>query len=368
MDQTDFGRQQVRHLIAQTGLPVVTVSTAGQVEYVSPGLERLLGRSILGLADTDLGDALDICNEDGSVPLKPQDYPLVRARHGENVADALVTVRTADGRLVYLRVNAAPLRAPDGTVIAAVALLEDVTTEQSIRREQDELRTRLIETINHEFRTPLTKLFGHAELLQDLGEDLPPPLRRSVDAMLQASGDLRDFLQVLSELVDLERHARLNPTYGDLAERLRDLVESRAGQAAAKDVRLVADLPDELQVSVDHKETARAVRELLANALHYAPPGSEVVVRLAGADPLVEIEVSDEGPGIPEADRQRLLEPFERGAQPNQPVNSRGLGLAIAHTVATAHGGRLTLSSREPCGLRASLAIPRGRSDEDGTA
>jgi two-component system sensor histidine kinase TctE len=85
-----------------------------------------------------------------------------------------------------------------------------------------------------------------------------------------------------------------------------------------------------------------------------------VVVLGARADGTlgVEITVSDLGPGIDEADRDRLVRPFERGAHPDQDVTGKGMGLAVAHTVAGAHGGALRLESNDPHGLRATLLIP----------
>jgi len=349
--------------MTETGLGVVTMSPRGRVEYVSDALQKMLGVTAGDFRDRTILEVLEVRGEDGVRLLAPEDYPLNRALDGDVVADALLTVRTGDDRLLYLRCNAAPLRDPFGNITAAVALLQDVTSELAVRREQDELRARLIETINHEFRTPLTKLFGHAELLEEAAETLDPAtLRKSIGAVLDAAGDLRDFLQVLSGLVDLETHTRLNPRFGDVVQSLAPVVATCSDQAKVRGVTLVTDLPERLHVTLDHDETARAVREVLVNAIQHAPRGSEVVLRVSQEGSCVELEVCDAGPGIPEADLRRVLEPFERGIHPDEPLNGRGLGLPIANTVATAHGGRLTLESNDPVGLRARLSMPRGRS------
>lgn len=73
----------------------------------------------------------------------------------------------------------------------------------------------------------------------------------------------------------------------------------------------------------------------------------------------VEVTVTDQGSGIPTRDRDRLLQPFERGNHPGQPTNSKGLGLAIARTIAGAHGGTVTLRDNEPTGLVAALTLTR---------
>jgi signal transduction histidine kinase len=73
---------------------------------------------------------------------------------------------------------------------------------------------------------------------------------------------------------------------------------------------------------------------------------------------VAEVAISDNGPGIDDNERRRLIEPFERGSHPRQDVTGRGLGLAVAHTVASAHGGTLQLSTNRPRGLRATLRFP----------
>ena len=102
------------------------------------------------------------------------------------------------------------------------------------------------------------------------------------------------------------------------------------------------------------------VSALLENAVTYAPPDSAVEVEVTAQGDYLDIAVRDAGTGIPPEERTRLVKPFERGDHDEfQPVNSKGLGLAVAHTVATAHGGELLLDACVPSGLCASLRVPR---------
>jgi signal transduction histidine kinase len=133
--------------------------------------------------------------------------PLARARRGEFVRDAVVTHRRTGGQLVHLRCNAVPLRDDHGRDTGAISLVQDVTAETDAALRAEALRKRLFETINHEFRTPLAALLGHVELIhdhRDRREDLDPDLAKWLDAIERSGWRLRDLLQKVSDLVDLE--------------------------------------------------------------------------------------------------------------------------------------------------------------------
>ena len=332
---------------------------SGNLIMFSPALERLFGWSFTALTESQFFRAIPLLTADGKAPLLPRDRPLTRARHGEVVSDAVVAADTADGRRIYLRCNAAPIRDEDATNRGAVLLVQDVTLETASRGEQEELRYRLVDTVNHEFRTPLTKLIGHMEILADLSEELPAHARWSVSVAQKAAAELSDLVLRVSGLADLGSHAKLNPTDCNLAGLLRDVAQQFAPVLGARAIELDVDFPDRVTGTLDSGEITRAVVELLANAGQFAPPGSRVRLELQVGPQSVEVIVTDQGCGIPDRDRDRLLQPFERGNHPGQPTNSKGLGLAIAHTIAAAHGGTLTLRDNDPTGLAAALSLPR---------
>jgi PAS domain S-box-containing protein len=355
----DLGKVHLETLLAHTRLAVAASDASGRMTLFSPALEELFGAPFEDVHEAEMVEAFDLYAADGTTPLRTEDIPLVRARHGEVVTDAVLTARRHDGEVVYLRCNAAPLRGEDDEIVGAVVLVQDVTTEHAAQQEQDELRERLVVTINHELRTPLTKLLGHAEILAEHRDDLPPHLRKSADVIVRSADALQDIAELISALADLESHARLTKTFGSMSALLRDCLESTRARAAARGLDLREDLPQRLHATVDPDEVQRAVCALLDNAVAYAPEGTAIDLRLSADRAWVRIDVCDHGSGIPPQDRARLIEPFERGDHPLQPVNSRGLGLTLAHTIATAHGGELVLDDHEPGGLCASLRLPR---------
>lgn len=359
MRKNEPGAFELSALVAQARLAVAACDEAGNLTMFSPALERLFGWSFTALTEAELFRALPLLTADGETPLPPEDRPLTRARQGEVVSDAVVAADTADGRRIYLRCNAAPLRDDEGASCGAVLLVQDVTLETAGRAEQEELRHRLVDTVNHEFRTPLTKLIGHMEMLSDVSDELPAHARWSVSVAQKAATDLSDLVLRVSGLADLGSHANLNPTHCDLAGLMRDAAHQFAPVLVARTIELDTDLPDRATATLDSDEISRAVVELLANAGQFAPPGSRVRLELHVDPKSVEVRVVDRGGGIPSRERDRLMQPFERGKHPGQPTNSQGLGLAIAHTIAAAHGGTLALRDNEPTGLVATLFLPR---------
>jgi signal transduction histidine kinase len=348
-------------LAKHTSLAAAASDADGTLTLMTPALERILGHTYCPWPEGDLPDVLHLFHEDGQTPLEPEEMPIAKARRGHTVIDEVVAARPEDSTdgMVFLRCNAEPLRDEGGSIRGAFALVMDITEEWRARARQAELRDRLIMTVNHELRTPLTKILGHAELLQDGREDLPAWARPSLDAMNRAANDLAYLSTTITQLVDLEAMSHADRTSTDVTDCLRAAADHV--RAATDDVRspLVLQTPSRLRAHVDPEALTRAVSELLENALTYSPADREVVLRAEIDGSLLVIVVGDQGPGIPREDRERLLEPFERGNRPGQPVNTRGLGLAYARTIANAHGGTLTLESNAPQGTIATLRLRR---------
>jgi signal transduction histidine kinase len=197
--------------------------------------------------------------------------------------------------------------------------------------------------ISHDLRTPLTRLRLRAE---ELAEESPKHRMFEDIALMDAS---------IASAVAYVREGGATET-PEMAE-LPSLVEAICEQFEDEGHPIVYDGPRHLAVRCLPLALERAIANLVDNAVKF---GSSVTVRLdtTVADE-VAIEVDDDGPGIPDLEKPRVLEPFYRTDEARSSVGGFGLGLAIAHTVARHHGGSLTLHDRLPHGLRARLTIPR---------
>jgi nitrogen fixation/metabolism regulation signal transduction histidine kinase len=147
--------------MSRAGLAVAVLDGAGQLSMLSPGLERLLHQPFAVVPAEALAEVFHLYSEGGGRLLKPEEVPIVRALRGEVVEDAVVTVRAPGQPVRHLRVNATPMVGLDGEQQGAWAVMTDVTTLVAAAR--GELSRSLAETVNHDLRTPLTTILGHAE-------------------------------------------------------------------------------------------------------------------------------------------------------------------------------------------------------------
>jgi PAS domain S-box-containing protein len=187
----------------RTGVGLVACDAEGRLTLVSPAVQELLGVEFEPVGEDVYAERLELCRCDGT-PLPVEEVPLHRARRGEFVRDAVVSVCVDGDRLVHLKCNAVPLRDDAGADNGAIALVQDVTAEVEAAQRSERLRRRLVETINHEFRTPLAALLGHVELIHDHHGDLDPELTAWLAAIERSGWKLRDLVLEVDALVSCE--------------------------------------------------------------------------------------------------------------------------------------------------------------------
>ena len=214
--------------------------------------------------------------------------------------------------------------------------------------EQD--RAILLAGISHDLRTPLTRLRLELEV-----NDLPEEARTAM------AGDIEQIDAIVRQFLDYARSEPQQPAATiDLSALLHEaLANLRLGEAVTPDIA-----PD-VHVSGHRTELLRALDNLLTNASRYGrgADGALTITVTLRVDPQhAVIDIDDRGPGIPAADRDRLLRPFQRGDTARTGSTGAGLGLAIVARIARLHGGQLTLMPARdtaPRGLRARLTLPR---------
>ncbi len=260
-----------------------------------------------------------------------------------------------DGRMTYLRLHVFSVTDPRGTTIGRGQLWHDITAD----RELDNLKSSLISTVSHELRTPLAAIKGYATTL--LAEDVhwDPEAQRE---FLTIISDETDRLSTLvNDLLDLSRVEAGSLKIEPVDIRLSDLVYRAAQRARPHpEERLHLEIPPEADViEADPRRLEVILRNLIENAAKYAPPGTPIYVRARRLQGLIQIEVADEGPGIPPEHRQRIFESFyrvESGLTRSAP--GAGLGLAICQGFVQAHGGRIWIAN-SAVGTTIAFTLPQ---------
>jgi signal transduction histidine kinase len=219
-----------------------------------------------------------------------------------------------------------------------------------------------VANVSHELRTPLTSVKGTVETLRggavddlDVRDRFLETIEIETDRLIRLVNDLLLLSRADSEALDLRRE-RL-----DLAEIVRKIIERLAPQAAARELTLRASIdPDAPAAWGDADRVSQVLVNLLDNALKYSRPGGSVTVSVrATPERFALVEVRDEGIGIPAADLPRVGQRFYRADKArSRTQGGNGLGLAIAHSLVQAHGGRLWLESQEGVGTTASFTLP----------
>jgi signal transduction histidine kinase len=205
-------------LMCRAGLAVAVLDGSGQLSMLSPGLEHLLHRRFEVVPAESLAEVFHLYGEGGARQLRPHEVPIVRASRGEVVEDAIVTVKAPGQPVRHLRVNATPMVGTNGERRGAWAVMTDVTSLVAAAR--GELNRSLAETVNHNLRTPLTTILGHAELLMDQQDDFPPQATHSLEAVWRAGQHLNEVVTWISEWIDLAYTPEGEGKGADLAEHL----------------------------------------------------------------------------------------------------------------------------------------------------
>jgi len=212
--------------------------------------------------------------------------------------------------------------------------------------------------IAHELRTPLTVIRGRLEGVLDgvypADEAHVAPVLEETYVLERLVEDLRTLTLAEARQLHFDRQA---VDLGELAERAVGLFEA---EAADRQITLRADLaPDLPPVQADAQRVGQVIGNLVSNALRYVPSGGRVTLStrpVAGGG--AELAVSDDGPGVAEADLPRLFDRFWRGDKSrNRAAGGAGLGLAIARQLVEAQGGTICAENQLGGGLKVAFVL-----------
>ncbi len=258
-------------------------------------------------------------------------------------------------RSVYARV------APLGSALVLV-LVEDHTEARRV----DAIRRDFVANVSHELKTPVGGLLLLSEALVEAADD-PEAVRRFAGRMQHEAGRLSRLVQEVVELSRLQWDDPLHePEDVELDAVVAEVVDRSRLTAEARAITVVGAGQRGLVARGDSGQLVMALGNLVDNAVRYSPDGTRVTVasrqgedvpgRRAG---IVEISVTDEGPGIAEKERDRIFERFYRvDAARSRRTGGTGLGLAIVKHVAAVHGGDVTVWSVEGSGSTFTMRLP----------
>ncbi len=334
----------------------VALSREGRICWASPRLaelagfrsaEALIGKSVDALLEAEPGAG------EGEKP-------------GKASASFFGHLRSPTGRSRRVLVHCPP---GDEERNESIWVVQDVTHLQDLEQE-------LLDVLSHELRTPVTVISGYLRLLlSEEGGALHPEQQRFLNECVKSCQRLDSFIESLlkaskgsSETEPVQLcSASIEPTIRGVVSFLRPLLEAR-------ELRVEIDLdPTALWASFDRVRIEQVLTNLLGNAIKHAKAGGSIGLAtsplLLAEQHFIEVRVSDEGPGVAPADRERIFEPYVRAGEGGGSGASEGLGLglAISKRIVLQHGGTIGVVDRPGGGscFRFSLQAAREAPPEE---
>ncbi|WP_414662283.1 HAMP domain-containing sensor histidine kinase [Horticoccus sp. 23ND18S-11] len=260
-------------------------------------------------------------------------------------------------RIIETGDSSARVAGPGGTGELAVlvrqlnTLLDKNATHVRVLRET-------LDNLAHDLRTPLTRLRGTAELaMQDAGD--PAEARAALADCVNESDRVLHLLETLLDISAAEAGAlKLNRDMIDvrtLTERAADLYREVAEE---KRIQVALEQPAAAELSADAIRLGQAVNNLLDNALKYTPVGGRVTLATRDEATAVMVTVSDNGPGVPLAEREAIFRRLYRG-DASRSQRGLGLGLSMVKAIVEAHGGTITVDDAPGGGARFTVRLPK---------
>ncbi|MGQ0722427.1 MAG: two-component system sensor histidine kinase NtrB [Candidatus Eiseniibacteriota bacterium] len=321
---------------------VVAFDSAGRITLFNRAAEEILAVPARTVRGRTLADALG-----GDDPVARLGHPAPRTE----------LARTdAAGRARWLGISGSVLRRHDGAPIGGILVVSDLTETKTLR-EQMELKDRLSAVgemsagLAHEIKNSLHSLMGFANLLrEDFPAEPPLPVRGILTEVETLEAMVKGILEFSRPSLLVKAPVSVNDLVRDVADSVAE-----AARRAGVDVRLETDeaVPP---ACIDAEAVRRAFLNLAKNAVEAMEKGGTLTIATRpseGTPGEVRVAFRDTGPGIPEADRQRIFTPFWSTKR-----DGSGLGLALAHKTVTDHGGRLALLSRVGVGSEFVIHFP----------
>jgi signal transduction histidine kinase len=240
-------------------------------------------------------------------------------------------------------------------------MAEELQRRAGERDQLDRMKDEFVLTASHELRSPLTSVQGFAELLLLEREQLSPKQAETVEVILD---NTRHLVRLLNDLLDLARsdagRLTIRPVSADTAALVEEAVRTMRAQFDSRGqelhLQIEADLPE---IEADRDRIRQVLVNLLTNANEYCPEGAGIWVKVCREGAEVEIDVIDDGPGIPEQQLEHIFERFSRGdAGETQRVGGTGLGLAISKSLIELHGGTIEAESALGQGATFRVRLP----------
>jgi PAS domain S-box-containing protein len=347
---------------------VIAIEKSGMISHMNPA-----ARKILGIEESHGGSGAIHYNDVIAAVENPQFSAVDTMATGSALENKEKKIRTSYGAVLTLSVSTSLLRNRDGEIAGAVELFHDISKMKKMEEQLAQMKVlaslgEMAASIAHQIRNPLAGIGGFASLLtRDLEAD--ESKRRMAQKIVEGVESINSTIQTL---LDFARREKVEKKAVNITAYVSDLLdgfgEEYGLEGAAKRIKRRLSSEKIIQVELDGELFKQALVNLIKNGLEAGTEVSvsitEIPVSAAGerhgenlglpaSDMLAEITIADNGPGIPDAELNKLFAPFY-----SRKENGIGLGLSIAWKIIQAHGGDIVATSRVGRGTEFSILLP----------
>jgi two-component system sensor histidine kinase KdpD len=226
------------------------------------------------------------------------------------------------------------------------ARVQDLTAQIEAARQSEKLRTTLLDSMEHELKTPLTSIMAATTAFLADPNQAPESRTELVRIADEEAKRLKDLINDSLELARLDAdHIQVQPEPSDLGAIVREVVSAMRREIDDRPIEMMFEA-NSPTVTVDQRLVKLAIKQLLDNALKYSPPDSPVGIRVENGGGVLSLAITNGGEGIPQSEQNRIFDRLYRSSSVQHQIPGSGLGLSIAQDITRAHHGDLSVTSR----------------------
>ncbi len=351
-----FEQIKLNNIISSVSDGVIALNSNGEILSINPPAAGLTGQDARDLEGLPLEDVFKWEHDDAPFAL---DLKMGGIYHYTDL------VLNQAGSTSYMDVMVAVLDHQDSDVAAIVTI-----HDQTESRELSFMKLDFVAIAAHELRTPLTVVRGYLDLLNTHADtEMTPYNYENLQKTIVGANQLRELINKLLNIARIERgDMEIFPEKLNLSEMVAENVEQHLSVAAQRDQTLHYDSAaiEPVYVPADSASIVEVLNNLIGNAIKYTPKAGQVRVSLAVEDEMVRVTVTDNGPGVPKEQRDRLFTKFYRAERSLiAGTHGTGLGLFISKTIIELQGGRIGLEPDRGEGSTFYFTLPLYNPERD---
>ncbi|MFM9331363.1 cell wall metabolism sensor histidine kinase WalK [Paenibacillus mesotrionivorans] len=350
-------KEKLTSILTNMNDGVLATDERGRVIVMNPRAKEMLG------ADEQVAIGMDLFTLLGI----PQEPELLQAQDSVQVKLIAIPDSREEDEELQVRLSVTSIHRREKGISGNIVVLQDVTEQEKLEWSRREF----VANVSHELRTPLTTIKSYLEALEDGALEEPELAKRFVGVTRNES---ERMIRLVTDLLHLSRldskEAGLKKRMTDVGEMLEDVADRFSFQLRQRHIGIGIHVePAVGQVLLDRDQIDQVLDNLVSNSIKYTGDGGHLAIRARLKDngSQLEIEVEDNGIGIPKKDLSRIFDRFYRVDKArSRNMGGTGLGLSIAREIVKAHGGSITLDSELNQGTKVAFTLPVKHEESGG--